>query len=80
MDIKKPLPIGVDNFEDIITNEYYYVDKTLMIKELLDCKVEATLFGDDKEKLSVTLFFEELTVFDCLYTLKYVTMILSNHG
>ena len=42
--IKKPLPIGVDNFEDIISNEYYYVDKTLMIKELLDMKGKVTLF------------------------------------
>ena len=32
----KPLPIGVDDFKDIITKEYYYVDKTLFMKELLD--------------------------------------------
>lgn len=43
-DIKKPLPIGVDNFEDIISNGYYYIDKTLLIKELLDMKGEVTLF------------------------------------
>ena len=42
--IKKPLPIGVDNFEKIIKDEYYYVDKTLLIKELLDMKGEVTLF------------------------------------
>lgn len=29
--MKKPLPVGVDNFEKIITEEYYYVDKTLFI-------------------------------------------------
>lgn len=40
----QPLPIGVDNFENIIKNGYYYVDKTLMIKELLDKKGEVTLF------------------------------------
>ena len=34
----RPLPIGVDSFRDIITNGYYYVDKTLWIKELLDLK------------------------------------------
>lgn len=43
-EVKKPLPIGVDNFEDIITNGYYYVDKTLLIKELLDKKGKVTLF------------------------------------
>jgi len=31
-----PLPIGVENFYDMIRKGYYYVDKTLMIKELLD--------------------------------------------
>ena len=32
----KPLPIGVDDFEKLITKGYYYVDKTMMIKEFLD--------------------------------------------
>ena len=32
----KPLPIGVENFGDMIRKNYYYVDKTLMIKELID--------------------------------------------
>ena len=30
------LPIGVENFEDIRTKEFYYVDKTEMIAELLN--------------------------------------------
>ena len=42
--MKKALPIGVDNFEDIIINDYYYVDKTLFIKELLDLKGKVNLF------------------------------------
>jgi len=40
----RPLPIGIDNFEKVITGNYYYVDKTQMIKELLDKKSEVTLF------------------------------------
>lgn len=40
----KPLPIGVDDFEKLIQNGYYYVDKTLLIKELLDRKGEVNLF------------------------------------
>ncbi len=40
----KPLPIGVDDFEEIILKNYYYVDKTLMIKELLDKKGKVNLF------------------------------------
>lgn len=39
-----PLPIGVDNFEKLITKGYYYVDKTLLIKELIDRKGEVNLF------------------------------------
>ena len=31
-----PLPVGVENFEDLRSNGYYYVDKTLFIKELLE--------------------------------------------
>ena len=42
--MKKPLPVGVDNFEKIITEGYCYVDKTMMIKELLDLKGEVNLF------------------------------------
>ena len=42
--MRKPLPIGVDNFEDIIKSEYYYVDKTMFIKELLDLKGKVNLF------------------------------------
>ena len=40
----KPLPIGVDDFEKMIEKGYYYVDKTLFIKELLDMKAALTHF------------------------------------
>ena len=40
----KPLPIGVDNFERIINDGYYYIDKTLLIKDLLDNKGSVNLF------------------------------------
>ena len=39
-----PLPVGVDSFEKMIRNHYYYIDKTLYIKELLDRKGEVNLF------------------------------------
>ena len=29
-----PLPIGVENFEELRNKGYYYVDKTLFIKEI----------------------------------------------
>ena len=40
----RALPIGVENFEKMITKNYYYVDKTLMIKELLDKLGDVNLF------------------------------------
>ena len=44
MIMKKPLPIGVDNFEKLIKDGYCYIDKTMFIKELLDLKGEVNLF------------------------------------
>ena len=40
----KPLPIGVDDFGKIIENEYYYIDKTELIKELIDKHGDVNLF------------------------------------
>lgn len=40
----KPLLIGIDNFEMLITRGYYFVDKTMLIKELLDKKGLVNLF------------------------------------
>ncbi|MDR2578350.1 MAG: AAA family ATPase, partial [Chitinispirillales bacterium] len=34
--IKTPLPIGKSSFEKVMEGGYYYVDKTLFIKDLLD--------------------------------------------
>ncbi len=32
----KKLPIGISDFKDMVTGNYYYVDKTLFIKEIID--------------------------------------------
>lgn len=40
----KPFPIGVDSFEEMRTKDYYYVDKTGMIGELLMQKGKVNLF------------------------------------
>ena len=42
--VRKKLPIGIDGFEKIMTNDFYYVDKTLFIKELLQNWGEVNLF------------------------------------
>ena len=41
--MKKSLPIGIDLFEDMIMEDYFYIDKTLFIKEILDFKSKVTL-------------------------------------
>ena len=43
-EVRKKLPIGIDGFEKIRTNDFYYVDKTLFIKELLQNWGEVNLF------------------------------------
>lgn len=40
----KALPIGIEDFEEMIKKDYYYVDKTLLIRDLLDKKGKANLF------------------------------------
>lgn len=41
---KKRLPIGIENFEEIRTEDYYYVDKTGLIADLLKSGGKVTLF------------------------------------
>ena len=33
--VRKKLPVGIENFEEFSTEDFYYVDKTLFIRELL---------------------------------------------
>ena len=39
----KAIPIGISDYRKLIQNDYYYVDKTLMIKEFLERKSQVTL-------------------------------------
>ena len=41
---KKKLPIGIENFEEMQKEEFYYVDKTGLIKEILSNWVKVNLF------------------------------------
>ncbi len=42
--VKKKLPIGIENFAKLQVEDFYYVDKTMLIKELLDNWAEVNLF------------------------------------
>ncbi|MCL2045805.1 MAG: ATP-binding protein [Oscillospiraceae bacterium] len=62
----KPLPIGVENFDDMITNGYYYIDKTMFIKELIDKKGTVNLFTRPRRfgktlNLSMLEYFFDIT-------------------
>ncbi|MGL4873473.1 MAG: AAA family ATPase, partial [Clostridium sp.] len=43
--IKKSLPVGIDDFKEIIESNYYFVDKSLLINELLSKKSKVTLLS-----------------------------------
>ena len=60
----KPLPIGVDDFGKLITRGYYFVDKTLFVKELIDKKGDVNLFTRPRRfgktlSLSILKYFFE---------------------
>ncbi|WP_455719452.1 AAA family ATPase [Agathobacter sp.] len=58
---KKPLPIGVSDFK-VATTSYYYVDKTLMIRDFLDKKPMVSLFTRPR-RFGKTLNMDMLRVF-----------------
>ena len=71
----KPLPTGVDDFKKLIDENYYYVDKTLLIKELLDNKGEVNLFTRPRRfgktlNMSMLQYFFEKTEEDNSYLFK----------
>ncbi len=62
----KPLPIGIADYRRAVT-EYYYVDKTLLIKDILDYKPLVSLFtrprrfGKSLNMDMLKVFFEKST-------------------
>ncbi len=56
-----PLPIGVSDFKKA-TSDYYYVDKTLLIRDFMDNKSEVTLFTRPR-RFGKTLNMDMLRVF-----------------
>lgn len=63
--MKKKLPIGIENFEKLQTEDFYYIDKTNLIKELLTGLAEVTLFTRPRRfgkslNMSMLKYFFEL--------------------
>ncbi|MCB1190848.1 MAG: AAA family ATPase [Leptospiraceae bacterium] len=61
---KKKLPLGVSDFKEIIETDYYYIDKSLLIQELLDSGSKVSLitrprrFGKTLNLSMLKYFFE----------------------
>ncbi|MDQ2086580.1 AAA family ATPase [Herbivorax sp. ANBcel31] len=77
----KKIPIGVSDFKRIIEDDYYYIDKTNFIKELIDSGSAITLlprprrFGKTLNMSMIKYFFEKskednMNLFDNLYIYK----------
>ena len=41
---KKAVPVGIEDFKELIQEGYYYIDKTLLIDEMLMNRSKVTLF------------------------------------
>ena len=69
---KKLIPIGIDDFKELVEQNYYFTDKSLLIKELLDSGAKVTLlprprrFGKTLNLSMLRYFFEK--VVDRSYT------------
>jgi len=81
----KPLPIGIDNFEKLITRNYHYVDKTLLIKDLLDNKADVNLFTRPRRfgktlNMSMLQYFFEDTGKDKSYLFDNLNIMNAGEG
>ena len=56
-----PMPIGISDFKELVEG-YYYVDKTLMIKEFLDSRPKVSMFTRPR-RFGKTLAMDMLKTF-----------------
>ena len=79
MENRLKLPVGIENFEEIRRNHYYYIDKTKLIEQLFDSLGKVSLFtrprrfGKTLNMSMLKSFFEigtDPSLFDGLYISK----------
>ena len=89
MSDKVCLPIGIENFEEMRTGGFYYVDKTALIEQLLENRAKVTLFTRPRrfgKSLNMSMlkhFFEigaDKSLFDSLYISKNVKLCEEHLG
>ncbi len=65
--MKKKFPIGISDFKEIIENNYFYFDKSLFIKDIIDCPSSVMLlprprrFGKTINMTMAKYYFEKPT-------------------
>lgn len=59
--VRLPLPIGVSDFKELVSG-YYYVDKTLMLRDFIDSKPKVSLFTRPR-RFGKTLTMDMLKTF-----------------
>ena len=63
--LKKRIPMGIEDYREIIDRNYYYIDKTLLIKELMQQWAKVYLitrprrFGKTLAQSMIQTFFED---------------------
>lgn len=86
---EKKLPVGIDDFEKLIKWRFFYVDKTLMIKDLLSSCSKMNLFTRPRrfgKSLNISMLFQFFdidsvkSVFEGLNILSQKELVSENMG
>ena len=89
MSYKKKLPVGVDSFSKLIRQNFYYIDKTDLLMNLLNNWAEVNLFtrprrfGKSLNMSMMQTFFEigcDKTLFDGSKNLRRKRTVSGIHG
>lgn len=80
------LPVGIDSFEKIRRNKFYYIDKTKLIEQLVETGGEVTLFtrprrfGKTLNMRMLKAFLEPVRMSHCLmaYILRKIRHFAKN--
>ena len=86
---KRKLPVGIENFEELRRNQYYYIDKTGLMEQLFDSLGKVSLFtrprrfGKTLNMSMLKCFFEigtDPSLFDGLYISENKTLCEQHMG
>lgn len=63
---RSPIPIGVEFYKKMVDNGYYYIDKTLLIRDILEQEINTVLLTRSR-RFGKTLAQSMLKTFVCFY-------------